>query len=82
MALDPNAKVFPSEERLYGEDSKLNHRLHPSYDCIEDVVFSRSENNEDLLQLLASGASKMNAKPSSYAKNQLPGGIMAGYTTK
>ena len=73
-ALDANVRVFPSEERLYGEDRKLNHRLHPSYDSIEDVVFSRSENDEDLFRLLASGASKMNAKLSSYAENQLPGG--------
>ena len=74
MALDPNVRVFPSEERLDGQDTKLNHRLHLSYDSIEDVVFSRSENDEDLLRLLALGASKMNAKLSSYAENQLPGG--------
>ena len=73
-ALNPNLRVFPSEERLYGEDRKLNHRLHPLYDSIEEVVFSRSENDEDLFWLLASGASKMNAKLSSYAENQLPGG--------
>lgn len=54
---------------------KLNHRLHSLYDSIEEVVFSRSdETNSDLFQLLASGASKMNAKLSSYAANQLPGG--------
>ena len=74
MAFDPSVKVFPSEARLYGKDRKLNHRLHPSYESIEEVIFSRSEHDEDLYQLLASGASKMNAKLSSYAENQLPGG--------
>ena len=39
-ALDPNVKVFPSEKRLYGEDRKLNHRLHTLYDSIEEVVLS------------------------------------------
>lgn len=73
-ALNPNVSVFPSEERLYGEDRKLNHHLHPSYDSIEEIVFSRSENDEDIFRLLASGASKMNAKLSSNAKSQLPGG--------
>ena len=73
-ALNPNVSVFPSEERLYGEDRRLNHRLHPSYDSIEEIVFWRSENDEDIFRLLASGASKMNAKLSSYAKSQLPGG--------
>lgn len=48
-ALNPNVRLFPSEERLYGEDRKLIHRLHPLYDSIEEVVFSRSENDEDLL---------------------------------
>ena len=39
IALDPNVKVFQSEERLYGEDKQLNHRLHPLYDSIEEVTF-------------------------------------------
>lgn len=72
--MNPNVKVFPSKERLYSKDRKLNHCLHPLYDSIEEVVFSRSENDEDLFLLLASVASKMNAKLSSYAENQLPGG--------
>ena len=74
MALNPNAQVFLSEERLYGDDKKLNHRLHRSHHCIEAIVFSRSDNDKDLLQLLASGARLMHNKLSSYAENQLPGG--------
>ena len=75
ISMDRNAQVFPSEKRLYGADKKVNHRLHPGYDAIEEVVFSCVETDEDLLYpLLASGMSKMNAKLSSYAQNQLPGG--------
>ena len=74
-AMDHNAQVFPSEKRLYGEDKRVNHRLHPMCECIEEVIFSSEETDECLLYpLLTSGASKMNAKLSSYAQNQLPGG--------
>jgi len=74
-ALDRNLQVFPSEKRLYGKDKKVNHRLHPSYGSIEEVVFSCNETDGRLLHpLLCSGAAKMNAKLSSYAQNQLPGG--------
>lgn len=73
--LDRNLQVFPSEKRLYGKDKKVNHRLHPSYGSIEEVVFSCNETDGRLLHpLLCSGAAKMNAKLSSYAQNQLPGG--------
>lgn len=74
-AMDRNIQVFPSEKRLYSEDKKVNHRLHSAYKPIEEVIFSSEETDESLLYpLLASGASKMNAKLSSYAQNQLPGG--------
>ena len=73
--MDRNLQVFPSEKRLYGTDKKVNHRLHPAYEPIEEVIFSSEETNKCLLHsLLASGASRMNAKLSSYAHNQLPGG--------
>ena len=74
-AMDRNLQVFPSDKRLYGKDEKLNHRLHPSYVPVEEVVFSSSETDRHLLNpLLCLGAAKMNAKLSSYAQNQLPGG--------
>ncbi len=62
-------QVFPSEKRLYGADKKVNHRLHPGY---EEMVFSCEEHL--LYPYLAAGMSKMNAKLSSYAQNQLPDG--------
>ncbi len=74
-AMDRNHQIFLSEKRLYGNDKNINHRLHPSYAPIEEVVFSSNETDERLLHpLLCSGAAKMNAKLSSYAQNQLPGG--------
>ena len=73
--MDRNVQVFLSEERLYGNDKKVNHRLHFGYQFIEDIVFSSEEIGEHLLYpLLASGTSRMNEKLSSYAKNQLPDG--------
>ena len=74
-ATDRNVQVFLSEKRLYGKDKKVNHRLHPAYKPIEEVIFSSEETDEcHLYPLLALGASKVNAKLSSYAQNQLPGG--------
>ena len=74
-AMDQNHQVFPSEKQLYGKDKNINHRLHPSYEPIEEVVFSCNETDGPLLHpLLRSGAARMNAKLSSYAQNQLPGG--------
>lgn len=73
--MDQNAQVFPSEKRLYGEDEKVNHRLHSGYEHIENTIFSNEETDEHLFYpLLASGALKMNEKLSSYAQNQLPDG--------
>ena len=58
--MDRNLQVFPSEKRLYGTDKKVNHRLHPAYEPIEEVIFSNEETNKYLLHsLLASGASRM-----------------------
>ena len=74
-AMDRNYQVFSSEKRLYGQDKNVNHRLHPSYEPIEELVFSSNETDESVLRpLLRSGAASMNAKLSSYAQNQLPGG--------
>lgn len=74
-AMDQNLQVFPSEKKLYGNDKKVNHRLHPSYLPNEEVVFCYSETDWPCLSpLLSLEAAKMNAKLSSYAQNQLPGG--------
>ena len=74
-AMDQNLQVFPSEKKLYGNDKKVNHCLRPSYLPIEEVVFRYSETDWPRLSLLLSSeAAKINAKLSSYAQNQLPGG--------
>ena len=68
-------KVFISEERLYGDDKRVNHRLHSRYKPVEEQIFKVDEwDGTLLLPLLAVGATEMNSKLITYAKNQLPGG--------
>lgn len=71
IAMDRDFRVFPSEDRLYGSDREVNHRLNPSCKIIEDSVF---QFDEALFPLLAAGARAMKAKLCSYAQNQLPDG--------
>ena len=68
-----NYPVFSSEKRIYGTDSKLNHRLKSPivYDALfEDVKVEASY----LQSLLVKGATTMQEKLCSYAADQLPGG--------
>lgn len=72
---DKEFKVFISEERLYGGDKSVNHRLHSRYKPVEERIFKEDEWDSSLLfPLLAVGAAEMNSKLTTYAKNQLPGG--------
>ena len=72
---DKELKVFISEERLYGSEKSVNHRLHSKYKPVEERIFKEDEWDGSLLfPLLAVGASEMNKKLTTYAKNQLPGG--------
>ena len=67
--------VFKSEERLYGLDKRVNHRLHESSKVVYEQLFNDNYiDNKILYQLIVSGVAKMNEKLSSYAVNQLPGG--------
>ena len=54
----------------------MNHRLHTSYKVVEEKIFSAEDKTDKslLYPLLASGATSMKKKLSSYAQNQLPGG--------
>ena len=75
MVTDRELKVFVSEERLYGDDKRVNHRLHSRYKPVEERIFKVDEwDGTLLLPLLAVGATEMNSKLITYAKNQLPGG--------
>ena len=74
-ALNKEFKVFPSEKRLYGDNKKTNHRLHPMYKPIEDRLFTEDEQDSTLLYpLLTAGVAEMKEKLCTYAKDQLPGG--------
>ena len=74
-AMDKEFKVFPSEERLYGIEKKINHRLHPMYKPVEQRLFEQDEWDASLLYpLLTAGIAQMKEKLGTYAQNQLPGG--------
>jgi hypothetical protein len=75
LAMDKNLRVFASEERLYGNEKCVNHRLHANYELIEMRVFCEDESDKSLLfPFLSCGSKSMNEKLSSYARAQLPGG--------
>ena len=73
VVFDPNYHVFQSEERLYGPDAKVNHRLKSPavYQGLFDNIETDSTN---LTSLLIKSTSKMREKLCSYAQKQLPGG--------
>ena len=73
VVLDRDYRVFWSEERLYSDDKKVNHRCHTKSQCLYDHLFA-SASDDTLLQLLAKGAVKMREKLGTYARNCLPGG--------
>ena len=73
VVFDPNYHVFQSEDRLYGPDAKVNHRLKSP--AVYQGLFDNIETDStDLTSLLIKGASKMREKLCSYAQKQLPGG--------
>ena len=73
IVFDPNYHVFRSEERIYGSNTKVNHRLNSQ--AVYEKLFDSIEVDCDFLTvLIIKGASKMKEKLSSYAQDQLPGG--------
>lgn len=74
-AMNADTQVFVSERRLYGTNTKYNHRLHSMYDHIEQKIFTKEESDATLLYpLLTTGAIAMKAKLCSYAQSLLPDG--------
>ena len=74
--MDQNYQVFKSEERLYGDNKKVNHRCHVKSKCVHDHLFVFVEWDETLLYpIISNGAAAMQSKLSSYVQNYLPGGI-------
>ena len=70
--------VFRSEKRLYGDDEKINHRLHPTTKSIHEYLFTTHEFDELTTSIISTGAAAMNEKLQHYAMKQLPGGIFIG----
>ena len=67
--------MFVSEEQLYGNDKRCNHRLHSMYKPVKDVICKDNEWDLSLLYpLLATGALAVKEKLCTYAQAQLPGG--------
>ena len=75
IAINPEYMVFTSEPRLYGQDKRVNHRLHTSCEVIERKIFTEPSDKTIVYSLLVAGASAMREKLSTYARNQLPDGI-------
>ena len=73
VIMERKYSVFQSEERLYADNNKVNHRYNP----ISEILYAKlfSESSSDLFPFLIAGATKMREKLSEYAKSNLPGGI-------
>lgn len=73
--LDSDMQVFKSESLLYGESSKLNHRLRDKYIPVRNTLYENCESDESLLFPLVSAVSTaMHSKLQQYMKDYLPGG--------
>ena len=74
--MDKHYRVFKSEEKLYRDNQKVNHRCHIKSKCVYDKLFVCNEWDKTLLYpIIANGAVSMKSKLSSYAQDHLPGGI-------
>ena len=75
-AMDRHYKVFVSEDRLYGSEKAVNHRIRPKNSALHRRLFQSDEWDASILYpALKAGVSRMKAKLMDYARNQLPGGV-------
>ena len=74
--LDPDMQVFKSESLLYGESSKLNHRLWDKYIPVQNRLYENSSDVHEslLLPLVSAVSTAMHSKLQQYMKDYLPGG--------
>ena len=73
--LNSDMQVFKSEFLLYGEASKLNHRLQDKYIPVRNALYENRDSDESLLFPLVSAISTaMHSKLQQYMKDYLPGG--------
>jgi hypothetical protein len=77
ILLNRDSTVFKSEDRLYGNNSKTNHRLHKKSKEIYLKLFDEIHSSEtsNLFSILVQGVVNMREKLCTYAKDFLPGGI-------
>ena len=72
--MDRNYRVFVSEERLYGSEKAINHRIRPKNAALHRRLFQSDEWDVSVVfPALQAGATKMKEKLADYARNQLPG---------
>ena len=72
--MDAQCKVFPSENRLYADETLVNHRLHSQE--VKKRLFTPDEWDTHLLYpSISTGVASMEDKLVSYAKDRLPGGV-------
>ena len=68
--------VIKSADRLYKDDTQVNHPCHAKLKCVHDELFISNEWDETVMHpIIINGVASMKSKLSSYAQNQLPGGI-------
>ena len=74
IVLKQETQVFISERQLYGNEKATNHRLNKP--AVYQAVFDTAAKYATFLKpLIVSGCNSMHEKLSTYAANQLPGGI-------
>lgn len=75
VAMNNNAKVFKSEDKLYGNQKKTNHCFHLQCTLIEEQLFQQDEWDEHFLYpLLSANTGEMHQKLIIFAKDYLPEG--------
>ena len=68
--------VIKSADRLYKDDTQVNHPCHAKSKCVHDELFISNEWDETVMHpIIINGVASMKSKLSSYAQNQLQGGI-------
>ena len=76
IVLNKDHVVFKSAlNTLYGENAKVNHRLHTKVIPVHEKLFDMKDCDTSVLYpMLVAGAAKMKEKLCMYAQQQLPGG--------
>ena len=75
LLLDASIQVFPSEPQLYGENRKLNHRIHQNSPRIRSRLYSHDDFDESCtFPLIKKASERMLDKLKTYKAEQLPGG--------